>query len=188
MNKAWILLQDFEFGEDASSWILITSTKLPDSPPVSTRTLTTTEPIPDHDLAGLSISEITNFVRDNEARLKELEISNHLWVIIDQAGLDNSTGIVVETHYDYENKGYTYDFKAGRLPLVDLWGMYCNLDIANMGFEEWMDQDAGLQDDGTYKWVGPFPGSNEAIEKSQKETEAKLAVALKVAKDLGHID
>jgi hypothetical protein len=138
--------------------------------------LTITEPSPDHDLAGLSVSEITNFIRDNKARLEEIEISTEQWVIIDQTGLDNSTGIIVERQYDDDNDDEeepNYDVKAARLPLDQLWGMYGNLDIANMDFDEYVDEDAGIQEDGTYKWIGPFPSSNEEAD-SQTKKEIKL--------------
>lgn len=66
--------------------------------------------------------------------------------------------------------------------------MFCNLDIANMDFEEWVDEDAGIQEDGAYIWVGPFPSTNEHLERGRRETEAKREAAMKAMKDLGHVD
>ena len=66
--------------------------------------------------------------------------------------------------------------------------MFCNLDIANMDFEDWADVDAGEQPDGTYKWVGPFEGSNEAQDQAIREANEKREAAFKVLKGLGHVE
>ena len=66
--------------------------------------------------------------------------------------------------------------------------MFANLDIANMGFEEWVDEKAGLQEDGAYKWVGAFPATIESQEQTRKETAVKREAALKAMRGLGHID
>jgi hypothetical protein len=150
--------------------------------------LTTTEPIVDHDLAGSTMGDISDFVRTNETQLKELNISTLSWIIIDQNGLDCSSCILMHRQYDVEKMEMSHKFKAIRMPFIETWIMYANLDVANMDFEEWLDEDAGLQDDGTYKWIGPFPPSNEGLVQAEKEKEAKREACLKVAKDLGYIE
>jgi hypothetical protein len=64
--------------------------------------------------------------------------------------------------------------------------MFANLVIANMSFDDWADKDAGLQDDGTYNWIGPWPMTESHLQ-IQKKTVAKRDVCLKAAKALGHI-
>ena len=45
----------------------------------------------------------------------------------------------------------TDKFRAVRIPYTEAWAIFCNLDVANMGFEDWMNEDAGVQEDGAYK-------------------------------------
>jgi hypothetical protein len=80
------------------------------------------------------------------------------------------------------------EFRATRVPLTYAWIMFVNLDISNMGFEEYINMKAGIQEDGTWKWIGPFPPSNEALERADREEDAKRQKALKALRDLGHAD
>jgi hypothetical protein len=189
LNKAWILLQDFEFtdSDDEGSWVLLTSTDLPGVLPKPTRLLTVTEPIHDQGLADSTFDEIGIFVRDNATQLANLNITTYNWIIIDQTGLDSSTCILVHRLYNEGKKEIGHDFNAIRIPFTEAWSMFTNLDIANMDFEDWADMDAGVQGDGAYKWVGPFPDSNAILAAEREKAEAKREVALKVAKDLGHV-
>jgi hypothetical protein len=146
---------------------------------------TTTEPILNHDFAGANLSDVSNFVETNETQLKKLNFTTYNWVVIDQNGLDSSTCILVHRKYDPKKKKKSHESEAVRLPFGEAWLMFANMDIANMGFEDWVDDAAGLQDDGTYKWVGPFLPLNEALE---REVNARREASLTIAKDLGYID
>jgi hypothetical protein len=61
------------------------------------------------------------------------------------------------------------------------------LDIANMGFNEFVDEEKGVQDDGAWVWK-PFPSSNEGLEREKRKTEVRREIALKEARELGLID
>ncbi len=190
LNKAFLLLRDFEFTADPiadSSWVLLTSLTLPDESP--TPTSIPLNDISQNDFANSSFSDINAFVRSHEAKFKALALTTSNWLIIDQKGLDTSTCLVVEQVYDseYTNEEgrMTDDFRAARLPYTEAWSMYCNLDIANMDFEDWVDEEAGVQRDGAYLWVGPFPGDDD---KTSADTEVKREATLKALRDLGHVD
>ena len=125
--------------------------------------------------------------------LKSFTLTTKNWVIIDQKGLDTETCLVVEQsfHFDQvQGKGHYLpaDFRAARVSLTFAWIMFVNLDISNMGFEEYVDVKAGMQGDGTWKWIGPFPPSNEALERAERDEDAKRQKALKALRDLGHVD
>ena len=68
-------------------------------------------------------------------------------------------------------------FLMARLPWVESWGMFTNLDLANMGFDEWVDEEKGKDADGEYTWVGPF--SEEVDQEVVKKREAALEEARK---------
>ncbi|KAJ6471413.1 hypothetical protein C8R45DRAFT_874961 [Mycena sanguinolenta] len=183
LNRALLLIQDFEYSEypQDSRWTLPTSKELPASAPA------TTLPVSDirdsNDFAGMSFSEINKFVRENEEALNGLSLSSGDWLIIDQKGFDTSTCIVVEQVYDGGEDdedgegagGYTNEFRACRIPYEQAHSMIVNLDIANMGFEDWVDEDAGEQEDGAWKWQS-FEGAttDEAVLAKRREALQKL--------------
>jgi hypothetical protein len=187
-----LLIQDFQYTDDLdSNWVLLSSSTLPDERPKST-----VPPLLDvnkNDFAGSTFEDINKFLRANEAKLKGLDFTAKNWVIIDQKGLDTETCLVVEQtfHWDeVQRKGHYLpdDFRAARVSLTFAWIMFVNLDISNMGFEEYVDVKAGIQEDGTWKWIGPFPPSNEALERAEREEDTKRQKALKALRYLGHVD
>ncbi|KAF2671668.1 hypothetical protein BT63DRAFT_176896 [Microthyrium microscopicum] len=190
LNKAWILIQDYEFTdpEDEPSFILLTSANLPDSTPKGVRQFTTTTPIADNDLADLSMDKLRDLIQSKISKFQDLNITTENWVMIDQTSLESEQCILVNRIYDDEAEEISWEIQALRIPLTEVYSMYANLDIANMDFEDWVDEDTGVQEDGTYKWAGAFEPSNEHIEKSEIETDERRDAALKAAKDLGHID
>ena len=187
-----LLIQDFQYTDDLdSNWVLLSSSTLPDERPKST-----VPPLLDfnkNDFAGSTFEEINKFLRTNETKLKALDFTTKNWVIIDQKGLDTETCLVAEQtfHWDAAKRKGHYlpdDFRAARVPLTFAWIMFVNLDISNMGFEEYVDVKAGIQEDGTWKWIGPFPPSNEALERAEREEDTQRQKALKALRDLGHVD
>ncbi|KAF9058396.1 hypothetical protein BDP27DRAFT_1343873 [Rhodocollybia butyracea] len=165
-NRAFVLIQDFEYTKylTESPWVLMTSQELPLEPPVATSI-----PLPDssrNDFTGMSLADVNAFVRTHKDVLERLKLSPYTWLVIDQKGLETSTCIVCE---DIEQQ-----FRACRIPYEKAWSMTANLDIANMGFEEYVDEEAGVQEDGTWKWQ-PFEGESKERE---REVELKREKAL----------
>ncbi|KAF2434443.1 hypothetical protein EJ08DRAFT_646420 [Tothia fuscella] len=141
-----------------------------------------------HPLTNKTVDEINSVVRQNENHLKDLDISPSNWVILDQPGLVDSTCILVEQDFKGDNLEVEDKYRAMRISCTEAWIIYAGLDVGNMGFEDVADVDAGLLEDGTYRWVGPFEASNEALKKAEVETEKKRQAALEAARDLGYID
>jgi hypothetical protein len=154
-------------------------------------------PLPDitdsNDFVSKSLAEINSFIRANEDALSAIDISSGNWLIIDQKGLETSTCLVCEQVYNSGEEnggegepGHTSEFRACRLPYEEAHGMFANLDIANMGFEEFVDEDAGEQADGTWKWSSFGPRTDDAEEKT--ESEVKREKVLQELRDNGHAD
>lgn len=63
--------------------------------------------------------------------------------------------------------------------------MLANLDIANMGFEDFIDEEAGEQQDGTWKWqpLGQGAGSGK-----KSVHEVKRDNAIQELRDAGQVD
>ncbi|KAJ6545406.1 hypothetical protein B0H19DRAFT_1167590 [Mycena capillaripes] len=206
VNRAFVLIHDFQYNEWPATygWTLLTSQTLPITPPTPT-----TVPLPDavstsNAFAALSLAEIHVFVRTHEAALLELNISNAQWLVIDQRSLETSTGIVCEQVFIPRREedelgaalgapGYTVsDFRACRLPYEEAWGMIVglrliiNLGTARLKFEPWVDEGAGVQPDGTWKWKSFKQKLKE--DDTSTEGEVKREQALKALRDGGYVD
>ena len=137
----------------------------------------------------MSFDEIASFIHSNKSKLKDLDVECPVWTVIDQKGIENDTCIIFDETMAEENSSKVVkSFKAGRLPHTATWPMMANLSVANMTFEDWMDEDAGVQEDAAYKWIGPFKLTNEAQEEGERETEARRKAMMKEMRKIGHID
>ncbi|KAK7042632.1 hypothetical protein R3P38DRAFT_2891505 [Favolaschia claudopus] len=194
LNRALLLIQDFEFGEYPadSQWTLLTSTDVPSTAPSATKL-----PVQDirdkNDFVSKSFAEINTFIRENEEAFDKVGVSTGDWLIIDQKGFETSTCLVCEQVYDGGDEedpddegGLTGEFRACRLPYEEAHSMIVNLDIANMGFEEWVDEDAGEQEDGSWKWQSFESSQNDSADMS--EDEILREKALQELREGGHID
>ncbi|KAJ7349897.1 hypothetical protein B0H14DRAFT_2868963 [Mycena olivaceomarginata] len=183
LNRALLLIQDFEFGQypEDSEWTLLTSKTLPSTAPGAT-TLPTPDISGNNDFVSQSLAEINTFIRANEAALERIDVSTGDWLIIDQKGLETSTCLVCEqVYYSGEDgqegeEGLSSDFRACRLPYEEAHGMIVNLNLANMDFEEFVDEDAGEQPDGAWKWQSfdPSEGAPEGMAEEDIEREKAL--------------
>ncbi|KAJ7290941.1 hypothetical protein C8J57DRAFT_1044922, partial [Mycena rebaudengoi] len=109
------------------------------------------------------------------------------WFVIDPKGLETSTCLVYEyadggDEEEEESEKKPAQFRACRTPYEHAWNMFSNLDVANMGFEEFIDEDKGVQEDGSWEWMDI---SGEEI---NTEAEDKRRKALKKLREQGHVE
>jgi hypothetical protein len=153
-------------------------------------------PLPDitdsNDFVSMSLAEINSFIRANEDALSGIDIPSGNWLIIDKKGLETSACLVCEQVYNSGEEnggegepGHTSEFRACRLPYEEAWSMIANLGM-NLGFEEFVDEDAGEQEDGTWESSSFDPSTDDAEEKT--ESEVKREKALQELRDNGHAD
>ncbi|KAJ7675562.1 hypothetical protein B0H17DRAFT_1080689 [Mycena rosella] len=195
LNRAFILMQDFDYSEYPadSRLMLLTSKEMP------SETKATSLPLPEistNAFAGTSLADVNTFVRSHadfnaSYKLQGTKLSAAIWLVIDQKGLETSTCLVCEQYYDSgedgENgEGLTDQFRACRIPYEEAWIMMANLDVANMGFEEYVDEDAGKQEDGSWKWKS-FPSDSKEGD-APSAGDIKRAKALQELRDGGYAD
>ncbi|KAF8149245.1 hypothetical protein K438DRAFT_1989008 [Mycena galopus ATCC 62051] len=196
LNRALLLIQDFEYSEypEGSQWTLLTSKEMPASAPEATA-LPVSDIRDSNDFAEMSFSEINAFVRANEEALKGIDVSSGDWLIIDQKGFETSTCLVCEQVYNpgeeeeggEGEQGLTSEFRACRMPYEEAHGMIVNLNIANMGFEDWVDEEAGEQEDGAWKWQS-FEHTIDDTEETVSPEVVKRQKALQELRDGGYAD
>ncbi|KAJ7657188.1 hypothetical protein DFH06DRAFT_1090720 [Mycena polygramma] len=193
LNRAFLLLQDFEYGDypASSQWALLSSKDLPAE-------VVEWTPLPpsmtDNDFASMSLAEINSFIRANESAISRMGVSSEDWLVIDRKGLETSTCLVCEQIYNYDEdegeqfgeEGMTREFRACRIPYEEASGMVTNIEIANMDFTDWVDDNAGVQEDGSWRWMS-FPPRTVDTEEAT-EYEVKREKALAELRDGGYID
>ncbi|KAJ7832889.1 hypothetical protein B0H14DRAFT_3871842 [Mycena olivaceomarginata] len=180
LNRALLLIQDFEYADypAGSKWVLLTSAQLPSAAPGPTLLpVTHVDFSADNGggnaFASKSLAEISAFVDANE-------------------GLETSTCLVCKcgSGFDEEEEegggGLTSEFRACRMPYEMALSMIVNLDIANMDFEDFVDEKAGVQEDGVWKWRS-FDPSDRGTEDMTAE-EIKREKALQELRDGGYAD
>ncbi|KAJ7613663.1 hypothetical protein DFH06DRAFT_1242534 [Mycena polygramma] len=194
LNRAFLLIQDFEFGDYPATegWTLLASKRLPTKPRPAT-SLPLPESIARNEFASMSLNEINTFVRTNEAKLEKADISHGNWLVIDQKGLETSTCVVCDQVYEDdegegEESGVTDQMRACRIPYEKAWAMVSNLDIANMSFEDFVDEDRGEQADGTWNWQSFGDEAETGDSGTPTEEEVKREEALQALRDTGDVE
>lgn len=96
---------------------------------------------------GAEISEINTFMLDNAP-----DPPGSVHMILDDKGIEDGTVIVAEQRYNDEAEEKTKDFNKMRVPWQEAGCVRANLDIANVGFEEYCDQEKGADEDGFWDY------------------------------------
>ncbi|PLB43218.1 hypothetical protein P170DRAFT_468889 [Aspergillus steynii IBT 23096] len=203
VHKALISLEDYEYGVD-HSWTIFHNTthlddetdlKTPNTPPLDlsgAQTLDSTN----NAFAGKTPSEVFEFVQENEKKLGGKGLTTMNLLIIDDRGFREESCLVCsindedddedeeeEEEEEEDDEGDRSPFVMARLPWVEAWIMFTNLDIGNMGFDEYVDEEKGKDENGEYTWKGSFSEGSEDEEATKKREEA-----LKKAREEGIIE
>ncbi|KAJ7083447.1 hypothetical protein C8R44DRAFT_753463 [Mycena epipterygia] len=185
VNRALLLMQDFDSqysGYPNSYWTILTSKNLPSTPPKAT-----VLPLPEsfsNEFASMSLADIYAFIREHKVTLQALDLSYVNWVVIDRKGLETSTCLVCQRFSSDPDEEVVWGedleeaFFACRVPYEGAYTMFANLDIGHRGFMDFVDTDAGTQEDGTWKY-GSSTGS--------RDNSVQLRT-LKELRDGGHAD
>jgi hypothetical protein len=198
LNNIFLHLQDFEMTDpfDDCPWVLMTSTTLP-----SKARPATIPPIPSfsNEFANYSREDISRFMHAHESEFKKFTPQIDIWVIIDQKGIETSTCVVAQqmSNYDIalaelrkagsyddpdvEDINYTDKFRGVRLPYAEAWKAMAYLSVSR-AFENLVDDEKGVTGEGLYEL------RSSTTEEEGAAREEKRNVALKVLRDLGHVE
>lgn len=179
INRLLLNLRDWEFADDDDddTWdhctILRTLGDImkesheTDKPPI--------HELPNIEYRGQSIQEVESLML---AKAKEGEHAATLLLILDSEGIDQGTIIIAERAInssedvmDDDQSLYLNRYNKVRVPWMEAHSMWCNLDISNMGFEEYCEDDESASDGWfTYKSIM----SEEHYEEFNKRRDAVL--------------
>lgn len=142
INRLLLHLRDWEYGEEPTwdSFRLIKSKNIPETEEAC---VTTTPPISASDLSnnvwtGRSIPDIESFMLDE--RKKQVGLNTSTFVVLDDQGVKDGTIILFDS-LDSGDEEMEVKFKKVRVPWEKAYIMWCNLDIANMDFEDFVDDE-----------------------------------------------
>ncbi len=140
INRLLLHLRDWEYGEEPTwdNFHLITSKDLPDKPSG------TQPPITENDLSnnawkGRSISDVESHILTEWKT--ESELNPNTFIILDDKGVKDGTLIVLDSIVSDDADDPESDvkrFNKVRVPWEKTYIMWCNLDIANMNFEDFV--------------------------------------------------
>ena len=106
-------------------------------------------------------------LKDIEAYCLNLERGEQkgaaLFVVVDSEGLENKTCILVSLPEDYyDNPGaFGGKYDKVRVPWDDVYMIWCNLDIANMNFEEFVEEEEEGDEQDWFTYQSIYEGDEE---------------------------
>lgn len=98
--------------------------------------------------SGASLEEVEAFCLEldkapEDGAIKKA-LDTHLFVVLDTDGIGGETCILGERVIAWEDEPISYpeEFNKARLPWDETYLTWCNLDISNMGWDEFMEEDS----------------------------------------------
>ena len=128
--------------------------------------------------AGKSLQDVEQFALQHLKGEDDGHLNLTNPVIVDEQGFRYKTCIILERDFQDEPEFIPLDkFKKTRVPWSHTYIMWCNLDIANMNFEEYCDDVKGDVGDGW--WEYNFEDTEN------EKVQAQRASAIKALEELG---
>lgn len=152
INKLILTLRDWEFGDeeiwDHCKIIRTTKDITADSQEIDVPPL---QEAPALEFRGKTVDEMENLML---AKAKEGSQTS-LFLLLDSQGIEQETIIVAHRAINPEEDSdslYLDEYDKVRVPWIEAHTMWCNLDIANMNFEEYCEEVDDRPRDGWYNY------------------------------------
>ncbi|KAG4075026.1 hypothetical protein HA402_004572 [Bradysia odoriphaga] len=141
INRLLLHLRDWEYGEEPTwdNFLFITSKNLPETEEACG---TTIPPISESDLSnnvwrGKSIADVESFMLSER---ETVGLNANSFLVLDEQGVKDGTIILFDS-LESGDEEVEVKFKKVRVPWDKAYIMWCNLDIANMDFEDFVDDE-----------------------------------------------
>lgn len=127
--------------------------------------------------AGKSLHDVEKFLLEHmDQEGVNLNLSNV--VVVDEQSMRDSTCIMTARDCDDEDDFRILDtFKKVRVPWEETYITWCNLEIANMNFEDFCNQDKGDTGDGWWEWGCDMIDDSEKREITEKRDASIKSLA-----------
>lgn len=185
INRLLLHLRDWEYGS-GYRFYLVTTKDVSALRAFSEENKTEpTEPPVASDISnqwkGASLQEIEVSVLelDNANDEHPVNLRGSIFVMVDEEGMQKKTCVVAERAYDHDAEQQLDAFNKVRLPWTQTYGMWCNLDIANMSFEDWCHEERDHDKDRWWEY------SDAAANEMSDDKRALQVEAIKKLEDEG---
>jgi hypothetical protein len=182
INLILLQIRDWGYGSGDSFKLVTTKNAYDLDPPVNSPQgrLDATSPPLDSSLenawAGASLEDVEAFCLDLNRRGP---YNPTLYVVVDSEGLQAHTAILGKQASSYEEDEFRYlgYFMKMRMPQDSVYMVWCNLDISNMDFEDYMQEEdgtSGEKPDGWFTFDEDTGGgffSEEDLQRRNREIE-----------------
>lgn len=182
VNRLLLHLRDWEYGEDPT-WDNFHFIRTEILPVNDDEVDTTSPPITENDLsnniwANKSISDIQSFMLSQ--RENEVGLNVNTFLILDEQGVKDGTIVLLDPPYNDDDDKMEEKFNKVRLPWEKAYIMWCNLDIANMNFDDFAEEDADGDDEEWWTYtVDQEEETDEAKNVKEKRNNAILELEQK---------
>lgn len=151
VNRLLLHLRDWEYGEDPTwdCFKIITSESFAGADGESvTKPPITVADLSNNIWASKSISDVEAFVINERNKADEGNDYNlTTFTILDEQSVKDGTIIVLHSPYDGDEDKVEEKFYKVRVPWDKAYLMWCNLDIGNMDFEDFVEDTDESEDD-----------------------------------------
>lgn len=142
INRVLLHLRDWEYGEEPTwdNFQLITTSTLPqgDGTLYTTPSLTGSA-LSNNEWKEKSISDIETFMLSEGN--KKIGLNLNTFIVLDDQGVEDGTVVLLDRLYDDEEEKLSERFNKVRVPWAKAYIIWCNLDIANMNFEDFVEEE-----------------------------------------------
>lgn len=175
VNRVLLHLRDWEYGEDPTwdNFHLTTLTTFPEIDGAFTSPPITESDLSNNNWTGKSISDVETYIlSEPKTNARGLNLSTFL--ILDDQGAKDGTIILLDVPYSEEDGDDDVGivkkrFNKVRVPWEKTYIMWCNLDIANMDFADFVVHEDG---DDVEWWTYTDSGGNEEQAVKDKRNNA----------------
>lgn len=186
INRLLLHLKDWEYGSgdrfrlvtSRSAEHLASEASTPGTPAPAPATSAPVDPDLANEWAGAGLADVESFClaldKSGGESAKLTPFNSHLFVVLDADGLRDKTCVLAERVIDWEADPIEYPeaFNKARVPWYQIYLSWCNLDIANIGWDELMDGEQvadGEGEEGSRWWVYDDEESGEYLSDENRE-------------------
>lgn len=178
INKILLRIRDWQY-EGGDCFKLLTS-KNPDA--LRSLATATSPPVPENvenAWKGASLEEVEEYLfeLDKEHPDKTNPHANsYLYIAVDEEGLKNETCVLAERVIEWDDDPLTYPrmFNRTRLSWDETYLSWCNLNISNIGWDEFMEEEEEGKRGGWWTYKSGEPDLSEAKRKERDEEIERL--------------